>query len=66
VRLEIADDGRGLTNEPDMVGGHHGLANLRARAESLGGTFDIESGEGAGTRMIVAIPRTLPRRGSSS
>jgi signal transduction histidine kinase len=63
VRLEIADDGRGLPNEPDMVGGHHGLANLRARAESLGGTFKIESGAGVGTRMIVAIPRTLPRRG---
>ena len=65
VRLEIADDGRGLTKEPDMVGGHHGLANLRTRAEALGGTFDIESGAAAGTRIIVAIPRILPRRGSS-
>ena len=65
VRLEIADDGRGLANEPDMVGGHHGLANLRTRAEALGGAFDIESGAAAGTRIIVAIPRILPRRGST-
>ena len=56
VRLEIADDGRGLTKEPDIVGGHHGLANMRARAEALGGTFDIESGAAVGTRIIVAIP----------
>jgi signal transduction histidine kinase len=61
VRLEIADDGRGLVDRADMVGTHHGLANLRARAEALGGTFDIESGAGAGTRIIVAIPR--PERG---
>jgi signal transduction histidine kinase len=63
VRLQIADDGRGLRQGLDVVGGHHGLANLRARAEALGGTFDIESGAAAGTRIIVAIPRTLPRRG---
>ena len=61
VRLEIADDGRGLVDNADILGTHHGLANLRARAEALGGTFDIESGAGAGTRIIVAIPR--PERG---
>lgn len=65
VRLQIADDGRGLTQELDIVGAHHGLANLRARAEALGGTFDIESGAAAGTRIIVEIPRILPRRGST-
>ena len=61
VRLEIADDGRGLVDNADILGTHHGLANLRARAEALGGTFDIEIGAGAGTRIIVAIPR--PERG---
>ncbi len=48
-----------------MVGGHHGLANLRARAEALGGTFEIDSGAAVGTRIIVAIPRILQRRGST-
>ena len=65
VRLQIADDGRGLKQELDVVGAHHGLANLRARAEALGGTFEIDSGAAAGTRIIVEIPRTLPRRGST-
>jgi signal transduction histidine kinase len=65
VRLEIADDGRGLKPEAEIAHGHHGLANMRARAEALGGTFEIQSDQGAGTRIIVAIPRTGTRRGAS-
>jgi signal transduction histidine kinase len=30
---------------------------MRARAEALGGTFEIESDLPVGTRIIVAIPR---------
>jgi signal transduction histidine kinase len=37
--------------------GHHGLANMRHRAVGLGGTFDLQSGEGLGTRIIVAVPK---------
>lgn len=65
VRLEITDDGRGLEPEAEIAHGHNGLANMRARAEALGGTFDIQSNQGAGTRIIVAIPRTGTRRGAS-
>lgn len=65
VRLEIADDGRGIDANPAPAGGHHGLANMRTRAEALGGTFDLESGRGAGTRIIISIPRTGSRRGAS-
>ena len=57
IRLEIADDGRGLGADADLPRGHHGLANMRTRAEGLGGTLDIESGAGGGTRIIVVIPR---------
>ena len=57
VRLEIADDGRGLRTGADVPRGHHGLANMRARAEGLGGILDIDTGDGAGTRIIVVIPR---------
>jgi len=64
VRLEIVDDGRGL--DPDAaVAGHHGLANMRARAEALGGAFEIASNVGGGTRIIAVIPRTAARRGTS-
>ena len=65
VRLEISDDGRGLEHGALAASGHHGLANMRKRAEVLGGTFDIRSGDGEGTRIIVAIPRTATRRGTS-
>jgi signal transduction histidine kinase len=65
LRLEIADDGRGFKPDVDVVRGHHGLANMRARCEALGGTFDIESGNTTGTRIIVVIPR-IARRGASS
>jgi signal transduction histidine kinase len=57
VRLEIADDGRGFAADADLSLGHHGLANMRTRAAGLGGTLDMESGAGEGTRIIVVIPR---------
>ncbi|HEY8921937.1 MAG TPA: GAF domain-containing sensor histidine kinase [Candidatus Limnocylindria bacterium] len=65
VRLEITDDGRGIDANPAPAGGHHGLANMRTRAEALGGTFDVDSSPGAGTRIIVSIPRTGSRQGAS-
>lgn len=64
-RLEIADDGRGLKLGAVAASGHHGLANMRKRAEVLGGTFDIRSGEGEGTHIVVVIPRTAARRGTN-
>jgi signal transduction histidine kinase len=63
VRLEIVDDGRGL-DPVAAVAGHHGLANMRARAEALGGAFQIASKESGGTRIIAVIPRTGTRRAS--
>lgn len=65
VRLEIADDGRGIDPSTTQARGHHGVANMRTRAEALGGTFDLESGPGTGTRIIVSIPRAGSRRGAS-
>jgi signal transduction histidine kinase len=64
VRLTINDDGRGLGLGTVPAGGHHGLGNMRARAEALGGTFTLSSEPAGGTRIIVAIPRTgrPPRR----
>jgi signal transduction histidine kinase len=65
VRLEIADDGRGLKLGAVAASGHHGLANMQKRAEVLGGTFEIASGHGEGTRIIAVIPRTATRRGTN-
>ncbi len=53
LRLEVRDDGRGFN--PSIRGdrGHHGLANMRSRGESLGATFEVQSAPGRGTRIIV-------------
>jgi signal transduction histidine kinase len=52
--LEIADDGVGGATE--RAGG--GLTGLRDRVEALGGTFNIDSPSGHGTRIAAAIPAT--------
>ncbi len=55
VRLEIHDDGAGF--EPaDTPPGHYGLIGMRERARLAGGTLEIESRPGAGTRLTVLFP----------
>jgi signal transduction histidine kinase len=60
LRLEIADDGTGFDTDAPAGDGHHGLANIARRAESLGGNLVLESAPGRGTRIIVTVP--LPER----
>jgi signal transduction histidine kinase len=56
LKLEITDDGRGFDPRLAAEYGHHGLANIRARAAALGADYDIGSGPSGGTRMIVSVP----------
>ncbi len=58
VSLEISDDGRGIPEGVASAPGHHGLGNMRARATALGGDFAVASDRGAGTRIIVSVPRS--------
>lgn len=64
VRLEVADDGKGF--ELDRAGGaelgHYGIAGMRERAAQSGGSVDIVSAPGQGTRVLVVMPCRLPRR----
>jgi signal transduction histidine kinase len=51
----VTDDGGGIgTPAPDGAAGH-GLATMRERAEELGGTFEIRSGD-AGTSVTATLP----------
>jgi two-component system sensor histidine kinase DevS len=54
--MTVEDDGNGFdpARQRQTVG--HGLANMRARAEELGGSFTIESQPGEGTTVRVAVP----------
>lgn len=56
LRLEVWDDGRGFDAAAPVAAGHRGLANMRRRAASLGGRLVVVSGDGGGTRIILALP----------
>jgi signal transduction histidine kinase len=56
VGLIVSDDGVGFDASVPAPAGHHGLGNMRDRAEGIGATMNVESGAGKGTRIIVALP----------
>lgn len=63
VEAVVEDDGRGF--DPLRARGgtngawpHFGLATMRERAESIGGTLEVSSAPGTGTRVLVSIPAT--------
>ncbi|HKV11271.1 MAG TPA: GAF domain-containing sensor histidine kinase [Thermoanaerobaculia bacterium] len=55
VRLTIQDDGRGFAME-GAAQSRFGLVGMRERTHLLGGSFQIESSPGAGTRITVEVP----------
>ena len=59
VRVLVEDDGAGFSMPPcDAAPGEHiGLSVMRERARWLGGSLDIESEPGEGTRVSLAFPR---------
>lgn len=55
--VQVADTGPGF--QPRMTlheNGHLGLVGMRERVESLGGTFEIDSEPGRGTRIRARVP----------
>lgn len=58
--LSVEDNGRGFDPSLPRGAGHFGLANLHDRAASVGGTIEISSRIGAGTRIIVRLPLSNP------
>jgi signal transduction histidine kinase len=59
IALEICDDGKGFDPEEGFPG-HLGLRTMRERAIRLGGTLDVESGAGHGTRIRAWVPAVTP------
>lgn len=51
LRLSIADDGRGGATPSG-----HGLTGMQERARALGGSLEIDSPAGAGTRLCLQVP----------
>ncbi len=55
VVLAVRDDGRGF-DVAAAAGEGHGLANMPARAEAIGGSLRITSAPGKGTRVLLTLP----------
>ena len=57
VQISVLDDGRGFDPaQAAQQGQRFGLQIMRERAESVGGTFEVFSRSGAGTRLVVTLP----------
>ena len=64
IQIVVSDSGVGFDPQEARAregsGGGFGLFNLRERLESLGGTLEIVSEPGCGTRVTVIGPRLAP------
>ncbi len=62
VALTVVDDGRGFdpgaSATQDARREHHGLRNLYARAQAMGGDAVVWSAPGRGTRILFRLPAT--------
>lgn len=58
VELLVEDDGVGFSQESESgaESGHFGLLGMRDRSRLLGGSFDVESAPGVGTRLRARVP----------
>jgi len=58
--IQVADDGSGFAvpDSPSAFApsGHYGLLGLYERAELIGAKLEIQSEQGAGTRIVVSLP----------
>src|SRR3990172_217074 len=56
VRVVLRDDGPGFDPAVAAAGGRFGLQTMKERAEGIGGTLELESRPGAGTRLEITAP----------
>jgi len=55
IEIQIEDNGQGF--DPDIaLAKNRGLGGMRERVNLLGGTFQIESQVGAGTKKLIRLP----------
>jgi signal transduction histidine kinase len=62
IYLELRDNGVGFDTSAPGPEGHYGMAMMRERAKIGGGTFDVVSAPGKGTRITVRFPTSLLQR----
>jgi signal transduction histidine kinase len=64
ILVILSDDGMGFepTSAIGAAGEGRGLANMRRRADQMGGRIEIESAPGRGTQLTLAIPTVVATR----
>lgn len=55
LRLQIEDNGAGFDTTDALGESHFGLRGMRDRVEMVGGSFDLSSAPGKGTRVTVEV-----------
>ncbi|MEJ5312425.1 MAG: response regulator [Anaerolineae bacterium] len=79
VQIMLADDGVGfdanqrisesanqqIAHPASSIQNHFGLQIMRERAEQVGGTLEIRSAPGEGTRLLLTMPRFVPTVGNA-
>jgi signal transduction histidine kinase/ligand-binding sensor domain-containing protein len=56
IRLAVADDGKGFDRQASQRHVGLGLQGMRERVRLVGGTLELTSTPGKGTRIVAAIP----------
>ena len=56
IKLSVDDNGKGFDPEALEKEANLGLKLIKERAEMLGGTFEIDSAPGKGSRITLALP----------
>lgn len=59
LMILIEDNGSGIDTDRREAVGSHGLATMRHRVRSFGGTLEIESPPQGGTRVRARVPRAV-------
>jgi two-component system sensor histidine kinase DegS len=56
IRVSVDDNGKGFDPDSLQQSSSLGLKLIRERTEMLGGSFEIDSAAGKGTRILFAVP----------
>lgn len=60
IRLEVEDDGRGITTEDQAKFQSLGLKGMRERVFHIGGTLEVTNAPRGGTRVSLRVPLRSP------